>query len=400
MANKNGQDYAVPRVKEYNRSTVTDIEKHNERKNQNYSNEDIDINRSHLNVHFKKCDDTYLKSFDRMCEYGIISTRGLKPTATIIDEMMLDVNSSFFERKASENNCTAYDYAKEFYSKAYEFVVNEAGGEHYILSAVMHADERNSALSEELGKDVYHYHLHVTYIPVVQKEIKWSKRCKDKSLVGTVKDVINQVSHSKKWASKLIEDENGKKYLERSYSLLQDRFPEYMQNCGYTDVVRGEKGSTEKHLSSTKYKAKKENEKLEKAQKDLEQVNQKKVKLNSIEKIEVKSALLDKNKVVVLKKDFLNIKNLAKKYITSSSKEKQLNSENTKLQNENKQLKTELEKYKSIRNRLDENKKSLKLSELEKFQSAVYKFLDRLGIRKQFDMFLSMLDRNQNKLDR
>ena len=30
---------------------------------------------------------------------------------------------------------------------------------------VMHADERNRAMSEALGEDVYHYHLHVVYIP-------------------------------------------------------------------------------------------------------------------------------------------------------------------------------------------------------------------------------------------
>ena len=29
----------------------------------------------------------------------------------------------------------------------------------HILSAVMHADERNRAMSEKLGEDVYHYHL-------------------------------------------------------------------------------------------------------------------------------------------------------------------------------------------------------------------------------------------------
>ena len=62
----------------------------------------------------------------------------------------------------------------------------------------MHADERNRAMSEALGEDVYHYHLHVVYIPVVEKEIRWTKRCKDKSLVGKVKETIMQVSMSKK----------------------------------------------------------------------------------------------------------------------------------------------------------------------------------------------------------
>ena len=65
----------------------------------------------------------------------------------------------------------------------------------------MHADEQNIALTAEYGKPIYHYHLHVIAIPVVKKEIKYSKRTKDKSLVGKVKKTIMQVSHSKKWKS-------------------------------------------------------------------------------------------------------------------------------------------------------------------------------------------------------
>ena len=83
------------------------------------------------------------------------------------------------------------------------------GGEQYILSAVMHADERNRAMSDALGQDVYHYHLHVVYVPVVEKEVKWTRRCKDPSLVGTVKERIMQVSMSKKWESQPVLGENG-----------------------------------------------------------------------------------------------------------------------------------------------------------------------------------------------
>lgn len=138
----------------------------------------------------------------------------------------------------------------------------EVGGEQYILSAVMHADERNKSLSEELGRNVYHYHLHVVYIPIVEKEIRWSKRCKDKVLVDTVKEVIHRVSHSKKWASvkavdehgNLIWAENGKAVLIPSYSLLQDRFYEHMRQAGFKDFKRGVRGSMTQHLSVLDYK--------------------------------------------------------------------------------------------------------------------------------------------------
>ena len=144
------------------------------------------------------------------------------------------------------------------------------GGEQYILSAVMHADEINRAMTEALGREVYHYHLHVVYVPVVEKQILWSKRCKDKALVGTVKETVMQVSRSKKWASKPLLDDagkpilqkNGKPVLKKSYSILQDDFFHYMRSAGYTDVERGERGSTEEHLTVTQFKVQREQERL------------------------------------------------------------------------------------------------------------------------------------------
>lgn len=181
---------------------------------------------SHLNVHFKKCEGTYADTFDQLCESDIISTRGLKKDAKVFEEMVFDVNTAYFDTHGGD------EYAKRFFSDAYKMAVNEAGGEQYIISAVMHADERNKSLSEELSRDVFHYHLHVVYIPVVEKKILWTKRCKDKSLVGTVKETVTQVSHSKKWSSERAVDENGnpvfnlngKQALVSSYSRLQDRF--------------------------------------------------------------------------------------------------------------------------------------------------------------------------------
>ena len=112
---------------------------------------------------------------------------------------------------------------------------------------------------------------HVVYVPVVEKQILWSKRCKDKALVGTVKETVMQVSRSKKWASKPLLDDagkpvlqkNGKPVLKKSYSVLQDDFFNYMRNAGYTDVERGERGSTEEHLTVTQFKVQREQERLD-----------------------------------------------------------------------------------------------------------------------------------------
>ena len=249
---------SVVRVQAYARDKVVNMERHNERKNEHYGNGDVDLGRGDMNVHFKKCDGTYLQVFDKMLVDGSISTRGQKKdgSSDILNELIFDVNTEYFERMGEEKGIGGYEYAKSFFEEAYRMAVKEAGGEQYVLSAVMHADERNKALSEKLGRDVYHYHLHVIFIPVVKKEVKWTTRCKDPELIGTVKEVINQVSNSKKWLSDYETDENGKKRLVYSFSLLQDRYHDHMKAAGFTGFERGERGSTAEHLDVLDYKIK------------------------------------------------------------------------------------------------------------------------------------------------
>ena len=74
-------DRTVVRNQAYQKSAVGIRERHNERKNQGYSNPDIVKERSHLNVYFKACDGGYTEVFDRMVTEGTISTRGLKVDA-------------------------------------------------------------------------------------------------------------------------------------------------------------------------------------------------------------------------------------------------------------------------------------------------------------------------------
>ena len=266
MARNDGIDRTVARNQDLETpDDVAKVQEHNEREKDSYSNQDIVPERSALNVHYKAPTDDYVKMFEQLEQDGVISTRGLKPDAVKYGELVFDVNSAYFY------NHGGYEFARQFYADAYKAAVEIVGGEQYILSAVMHADERNRAMSEALGEDVYHYHLHVVYIPVVKKQILWSKRCKDEALRGTVKEVITQVSRSKKWESKPVLGENGnpmlnakgKKILKSSYSVLQDDFFNFMRTAGYTDVERGERGSTEEHLTVTQFKVQAEQQRLE-----------------------------------------------------------------------------------------------------------------------------------------
>ncbi len=257
-------NYSVARVETYTKTNITKAERHNERKNKSYSNMNVDLEQTQNNIHYKRCETTYNEKLKELIDSKQVSLRGLRDNAKLFDELIFDINSDYFEKHGG------YEFAKEFYERAFHFAEEEMGADN-IISAVMHADELNTALTEEYGKPIYHYHLHVVALPVVRKEIKWTKKCKDKSLVGTTKEVINQVSHSNKWKSEQVLDNQGKPVYDKkgnavlikSYSLLQDRFFKYMSDSGYKDFIRGVKGSNQEHLDDLQFKIKKDTEKLE-----------------------------------------------------------------------------------------------------------------------------------------
>ena len=332
----------------------------------------VDLAQTQNNVHYKKCNSTYNKRLKALVNNGDISLRGLKDTAKIFDEIIFDINSDYFEQNGG------YEFAKEFYEKAFHFAEQEMGAEN-IISAVMHADEINTALTEEYGKPIYHYHLHVIAIPVVKKEIKWSKRCKDKSLIGTTKEIINQVSHRKKWKSQQATDlqgnplynEKGKAILIKSYSLLQDRFFEYMSDSGYRGFIRGVKGSTSEHLSDLEFKAKKESEKLQTITNKIKdqqvkfaentsaidetkkQISQTQQELNNIkndvndykgykgdiDSIDVGKSRLFGKKIELDTDDYQNLVKYAKKGIVADVEITKLKDENSKLKQDFRELK-------------------------------------------------------------
>ena len=365
-------NYSVARVVTYTRQSIGKAERHNERKNQTYSNMNVDLEQTKNNIHYKTCDKSYNKRLKELVDTGKVSLRGLKDNAKVFDELVLDINSDYFEKYGG------YDFAKKFYEEAYHFAEKEYGKDN-IISAVMHADELNTALTQEYGKPIYHYHLHVIAIPVVKKEIKYSKRTKDKALIGKVKETIMQVSHSKKWKSQKsldnegneILNDKGKPILIKSYSQLQDRFYKYMSDNGYKDFIRGEKGSTAEHLSDIEFKAKKEREKLEaitdkvkeqqsrfaentsaieESEKQKSQVQQ---ELNEIKKdiddykgykgeidsIDVGKSKLFGKKVELNTDDYQNLVKYAKKGIVADVEITKLKDENSKLKHDFNELK-------------------------------------------------------------
>ena len=174
----------VVRNKAYQPVSFNTVERHNERKNDEYYNGDVELDRAHLNVHYRRClredgtPETYQETFDRLLAERKIVKHGTKADAKLFCELIYDINTTYFDERGG------YEYAKKFFEEAYREAVKEAGSEDYIISAVMHADERNSCLSDALGRDVYHYHLHVVYVPVVEKKLYFKSNNKNPELAG------------------------------------------------------------------------------------------------------------------------------------------------------------------------------------------------------------------------
>ena len=377
------KNYSVARVKAYTTDGVGKIERHNERKNKNYGNLNVVPERSPMNVHFKDPGEmTYNDTLKKMLEEGTVSRRGQKENAKVFDEMVVDINTQYFEEHGG------YDYAVRFYEEAYRFAAEEYGEEN-IISAVMHADELNKAMTAKYGYPVYHYHMHIVAIPVVEKKILWTKRCKDPKLVGTVKDTIRQISHSKKWKSAPKLDERGEPVknpdgtpvLVTSYSLLQDRFFEHMSGAGIEDFVRGERGSTTEHLSSLDYQIKKDTERLNeiKAKIEKEQVVYDTIHPENKTFMEIddmgKKGITDK--YTVAKEDYDTLTSLAKEGISSRGKIRDLKDENKRLWNKVFSLEKQIERLQDYIQRLEDFCRPY-LEAMKRFPEKVKEFFTNL----------------------
>lgn len=346
------QNFSVARVETRTRESIGKYERHNERKNEHYGNMNVDLSRTPMNVHFKSCGGmTYNETLDKLVADGKVSLRGLKKDAKIFDEMILDVNTDYFEAHGG------YEYAKRFYAEAYRFAV-KVYGEDNILSAVMHADEVNLALSDQYGEPIYHYHMHIVALPVVEKQVLWTKRCKNPELVGTVKEIVQQVSHSKKWKSpqavdeqgKPMYDEKGKAVLVPTYSILQDEFFEHMQAAGFTDFARGERGSTAENQSSLQYQIDRDKERLAQIQEKIASADE---ELSTILPVRASAELIDAmgkktftGKVQMSAEDYGYLSNLAKECLVNRRTVQILESNNRFLSDKVKALKAELAELK------------------------------------------------------
>ena len=282
--------YAIIRNANYKKDNLAGLYKHNERKNTNYSNKDINKNNSIKNYSIKQCNTTYLNAIKLLQKENNLQGRIIK-TTNVACELIITSDKEFFENIGKEET-------KKYFQTAYNFVANYKDlGEKYILSAKVHLDESTP-------------HLHLVFVPVVHKLDKKSGK------------QIDKIACSEYWKGK------------DSYKQLQDNFYKYVTDNGF-DLERGKTREVE-HLSTEKLKqiTNYDNIKYELTQEQIQPLNTKDTSL-----------ILQQNNELIAYSNKLKLQ-LSKSYTTIRKIEK-LQQENINLKYENEELKKENYKLKN-----------------------------------------------------
>ena len=202
--------YAIIRNTKYKRENLKGIFRHNERRNKNYSNENIDKEKSYLNYSLKSPQYSYEKDFDRIREKYDLKGQ-IKTVTNIACEYIITSDHDYFENIGEEET-------KRFFETAYKFVCEYKDlGEKYIISATVHRDEQTP-------------HMHLIFLPVVHTTDKKG-------------NPIDKLACSEFWKAK------------DSYRQLQDAFYKYMVENGF-DLQRGlpKEETNREHYSVEEYK--------------------------------------------------------------------------------------------------------------------------------------------------
>lgn len=202
--------YAIIRNVKYKRENLKGIFRHNERRNKNYSNENIEKEKSYLNYSLKTPQYSYEKEFEKIRKKYNIKGQ-IKTVSNIACEYIIASDHDYFENIGEEET-------KRYFKTAYKFVSEYKDlGEQYILSAKVHYGEKAP-------------HMHLLFWPVVHT--------KDKK-----ENSIDKLACSKFWKAK------------DSYRQLQNAFYEYMVENGF-DLQRGlpKEETNRKHYSVEEYK--------------------------------------------------------------------------------------------------------------------------------------------------
>ncbi len=220
--------YLVFHLSKYKSSNIVGLQRHNQRENKNYSNQDVDTTMSYLNydlVNFEKI--SFTKKVKGIIDTKRTTKKAIRKDAVTYCECIISSDNEFFRKLDIKEQ-------QRFFEVSLKFLENRIGKDN-IISANVHLDETTP-------------HMHLGFVPM--------------NLDGSL---------------------SAKKMVNRNFLReIQENLPYTLQKNGF-DIQRGEKDNNVKHLDQKIYKSN-----LNKEIKRLEALN---LKLDEIT-LEKKESLL------------------------------------------------------------------------------------------------------------
>ncbi|AQR98267.1 MobV family relaxase [Clostridium saccharoperbutylacetonicum] len=217
--------HLVCHMGKYTRGNVVGLQKHNQRENKNYGNENIDLSKSHLNYDLQNQESIkYLNKIDQIIKENRTSDKAVRKDAIVYVDTVVGSDKKFFKKLSPEDT-------RRFFEKVYEYLQNKVG-EKNVVSAVVHMDE-----TKGIGGSP---HMHFSFVPMNED--------------GTL---------------------SAKKKINRNFLReIQDEFPRYMKGYGF-NVERGMENSTKKHLEPLEFKKQELKKDIENAKQEQERFEKK-----------------------------------------------------------------------------------------------------------------------------
>lgn len=192
--------YLVFHLSKYKSSNIVGLQRHNQRENKNYSNQDVDTSMSSLNydlVNSKKI--SFTKKVKDIIDTKRTSKRAIRKDAVTYSECIISSDNDFFRKLDIKEQ-------QRFFEVSLKFLENRIGKDN-IISANVHLDESTP-------------HMHLGFVPM--------------NLDGSL---------------------SAKKMINRNFLReIQENLPYTLQKNGF-DIQRGEKDNKVKHIDQKIYKS-------------------------------------------------------------------------------------------------------------------------------------------------
>lgn len=138
--------YAIFRTQKIKSTVLDKCQRHNQRENKNYSNKDIDFNRTNLNYDLhNKHNIVYIDEINKKIKERYTGKKAIRKDAVLNVECLITSDPEFFRKVGSEET-------KRYFKEAYEFVKTEFRKEN-IVYANVHMDETTP-------------HMHLGFTPI------------------------------------------------------------------------------------------------------------------------------------------------------------------------------------------------------------------------------------------